>query len=326
MSQPLAQRSVGRAPSLTVMGLGASQFGNLNHVTTDEESVAAVEAAWTHGVRYFDTAPHYGLGLSERRLGLALQGRPRDEYVLSTKVGRLLVPTPERAHETDPAFLVPASHRREWDFSRDGIRRSIGASLERLGLDRVDIAYLHDPDDWWQEASTTGIDALVELREEGVVRAIGAGMNQAAMLAEFVRRCDVDIVLVAGRLTLLDRSAEADLLPLAAERGVAVVAAAVYNSGLLSRATVPDQARYDYAPAARSLVERARVIAEVCGRYGVELPAAAAQYPLRHPEVASVVLGTRTAEQARDGVARLTAPIPEDLWEELAAEGLLTLG
>lgn len=321
--QTLPSRRIGRVPALTLMGYGASQFGNLNRVTSDEASREAVEAAWAAGVRYFDTAPHYGLGLSERRLGLALRDRPRDEYVLSTKVGRLLVPTPERSGETDADFLVPATHRREWDFSRDGIRRSLDASLERLGVDRVDIAYLHDPDDWWNEASTTGVSALLELRDEGVVRAIGVGMNQVGMLAEFVRRCDVDLVMVAGRCTLLDQSAVTGLLPLAADRGVAVVAAAVYNSGLLSRSTVPDHALYDYAPADRLLVERARRLAVVCERHGVELPAAAAQYPLRHPEVVSVVLGTRTADQAREGVARLRAPIPEDLWAELEAEGLV---
>lgn len=324
-AQPLPSREVGRVPALTLMGYGASQFGNLNRVTSDEASLEAVAAAWDAGVRYFDTAPHYGLGLSERRLGLALRERPRDEYVLSTKVGRLLVPTPERAAETDADFLVPATHHRQWDFSRDGIRRSLDASLERLGVDRVDIAYLHDPDDWWPEASTTGVDALVELRDEGVLQAIGVGMNQAGMLAEFVRRCDVDLVMVAGRCTLLDRSAEETLLPLAAERGVAVVAAAVYNSGLLSRPTVRDDALYDYAPADRVLVARARRIAEVCARHGVELPAAAAQYPLRHREVVSVVLGTRTAAQAREGVDRLTSPIPDALWADLGDEGLLAL-
>lgn len=321
--QPLPLRQVGRVPALTLMGYGASQFGNLNRVTSDEASIEAIEAAWTGGVRYFDTAPHYGLGLSERRLGMALRGRPRDEYVLSTKVGRVLVPTPERAGETDADFLVPASHRRHWDFSRDGIRRSLDASLERLGVDRVDIAYLHDPDDWWPEASTTGIEALVELRDEGTVRAIGVGMNQVAMLAEFVRRCDVDLVMVAGRCTLLDQSAVTGLLPVAADRGVAVVAAAVYNSGLLSRSTVPDHALYDYAPADQRLVERARRLAAICASHGVELPAAAAQYPLRHPEVVSVVLGTRTAAQAREGIDRLTSPIPDDLWADLEAEGLL---
>jgi D-threo-aldose 1-dehydrogenase len=308
--------------ALSELGFGAAQFGNLNRETSDEASTAAVDAAWDAGVRYFDTAPHYGVGLSERRLGAALAGRPRDEFVLSTKVGRLLVPTPERAAAgelDDSGFLAPATHRREWDFSRDGIRRSLEQSLERLGLDRVDIVYLHDPDDFWDAASTTGIGALQELRDEGVIRAIGAGMNQSAMLAEFVRRCDVDIVMVAGRYTLLDRSAAADLLPLAAERGVAVVAAAVYNSGLLSRAEVPADARYDYDTAPPEVVSRARAMAAVCAEHGASLPEAAMQFALRHPAVTSVVVGTRTAEQVRSSVDRYSAPLAEELWADLDA-------
>ncbi|MFC0680161.1 aldo/keto reductase [Lysobacter korlensis] len=313
-------RSTPRGLPLTEVGFGAAQLGNLNRETTDEASTAAVDAAWDAGVRYFDTAPHYGIGLSERRLGAALAGRPRDDFVLSTKMGRALVPTPDRAAAgelDDHDFVTPATHRREWDFSRDGIRRSLEQSLDRLGLDRVDIAYLHDPDDHWEAASTTGIAALVELRDEGVVRAIGAGMNQSAMLTEFVRRCDVDIVMVAGRYTLLDRSAADDLLPMAEARGVAVVAAAVYNSGLLSRAEVTSDARYDYDTAPPEVIQRARAMAAVCAEYGATLPDAAVQFPLRHPAVTSVVVGTRTREQVASSVARYSAPIPEELWASL---------
>lgn len=309
---------------MTPLGFGAAQFGNLNRVTTDDESRAAIDAAWAGGVRYFDTAPHYGLGLSERRLGAALQSRARDEFVISTKVGRALEPTPERADQHDDhGFLVPATHRRRWDYSRDGIRRSVDESLDRLGLDRIDIAYVHDPDDHWLDASTTGIDALIELRDEGVVGAIGAGMNQSAMLAAFVDQCDVDVVMVAGRYTLLDQSAQRDLLPIALERGVAVVAAAVYNSGLLSRPVVPDAARFDYADAPSELIERARSIASICEGHGVSLPAAAVQFALRHPAVTSVVVGTRTAEQARSAVERANAPIPDALWSDLVDAGHL---
>ncbi|WP_150307790.1 aldo/keto reductase [Planctomonas psychrotolerans] len=315
-------RPAPRGLQLTEIGLGAAQFGNLNKATTDEASAAAVDTAWSLGVRYFDTAPHYGVGVSERRLGAALRGRKRDDYVLSTKVGRLLEPTPDRAAAGDldgHGFITPATHRRQWDFSRDGVLRSVEESLTRLGLDRIDIAYLHDPDDHWEAASTSGIAALIELRDEGVVRAIGAGMNQSAMLAEFVRRSDVDIVMLAGRYTLLDRSATEDLLPLAEERGVAVVAAAVYNSGLLSRAEVPADARFDYQQAPPELIERARAMAALCSRHGVTLPDAAVQFPLRHPAVASVVVGTRTAEQVASSVARAATVIPEELWAELEA-------
>lgn len=258
--------------------------------------------------------------MAERRLGDALRGLPREEYVVSTKVGRLLVPTPQNAHEMDDAgFCVPADHRREWDFSRDGILRSVDASLELLGLDDVDILYLHDPDDHWAEASTAGIDTLLELREQGVTRAIGVGMNQSAMLTEFVRRYDLDVVMVAGRYTLLDRSASNDLLPLAFERGVGVVAAGVYNSGLLAQAQVPDDAHFDYGVAPRRLVDRARRLAELCARHGVALPDVAVQFSLRHPAVVGAVLGARDGAQASSGLERYRSSIPEELWAELEA-------
>lgn len=313
-----------RGAKLTELGLGAAQLGNLARETSDPDAQGAVDAAWDSGVRYFDTAPHYGLGLSERRLGAALARRPRAEYNVSTKVGRLLVPSPRTAHrQDDGGFAVPATHRRDWDFSRDGILRSLEGSLTRLGLDHVDVVYLHDPDDHWHEASTTGVDTLVELRDQGVVKAVGAGMNQGAMLAEFVRRSDVDLVMVAGRHTLLDRSALDELLPLARERGVGVVAAAVYNSGLLATDRPPSDATYDYLPASRELIARAGALADVCERHGVTLPEAAIAYPLRHPAVVSVVLGARDARQSRTNAERLAARVPDALWAELADLGLV---
>lgn len=320
----MISRTGSRIPALTEIGFGSSQIGNLYREVDDETAQAAVDAAWDGGIRYFDTAPHYGLGLSERRLGAALRARPRDAFILSTKVGRILVPDPDgRARVDTEGFAVSASSRRVWDFSRDGILRSIDDSLTRLGLDRIDIAYLHDPDEHWAEASTTGVDALVELRDQGVVRAIGAGMNRAAMLADFVERCDIDVVMVAGRHTLLDGAARERLLPLAAERGVAVVAAAVYNSGLLSTARPPVGARYDYDAAPDALVERAHAIADVCERHGVELPAAAVRFPLRDPGVASVVVGMRTGPQVASTLSRWAAEVPGALWAELRDRGLL---
>jgi len=323
MTPTLPTRALRTGIDLTELGFGAAQLGNLFRETTDEEAQRAVNSAWEEGLRYFDTAPHYGLGLSERRLGRALGETPRDRFALSSKVGRLLVDSPESADRLDDdGFVVPASTRRVWDFSRDGILRSVEQSLARLGTDRLDIAYLHDPDDHWEAASTTGVDALVELREQGVVGAIGAGMNQSAMLAEFVRRTDVDVVMVAGRFTLLDPSALDDLLPVAAERGVGVVAAAVYNSGLLSSETIDPTAHFDYGSAPAEVIERARRIAEICRDHGVSLPAAAIQYPLRHPAVVSVVTGMRTEDHVRSTVDRYRADIPEALWEELDAAGL----
>jgi D-threo-aldose 1-dehydrogenase len=323
MTPTLPTRTLRTGTDLTELGFGAAQLGNLFRETTDEEAQGAVNSAWEEGLRYFDTAPHYGLGLSEHRLGRALGETPRDRFALSSKVGRLLVDSPESADRLDDdGFVVPASTRRVWDFSRDGILRSVEQSLARLGTDRLDIAYLHDPDDHWEAASTTGVDALVELREQGVVGAIGAGMNQSAMLAEFVRRTDVDVVMVAGRFTLLDPSALDDLLPVAAERGVGVVAAAVYNSGLLSSETIDPAAHFDYGSAPAEVIERAQRIAEICRDHGVSLPAAAIQYPLRHPAVVSVVTGMRTEDHVRSTVDRYRADIPQALWEELDAAGL----
>ena len=320
----MKRRTAKRDVQPTELGLGAAQLGNLYRETTDAEALGAVDVAWERGIRYFDTAPHYGLGLSEKRLGGALARHDRADYTVSTKVGRLLVPSPGTAHRVDDGgFAVPAATRREWDFSRDGILRSLEGSLQRLGTDRVDIVYLHDPDDHFEAASTTGVDALVELRDQGVVGAIGAGMNQSAMLAEFVRRCDVDVVMVAGRYTLLDDAAAHDLLPTALERGVGVVAAAVYNSGLLSSARPPADARFDYEAAPAALVARANALADVCERHGVTLPEAAVAFPLLHPAVVSVVVGSRTAAQVESNVERYEAPIPDELWTELRHEGLI---
>jgi D-threo-aldose 1-dehydrogenase len=317
-------RATRRGLHLTELGLGAAQFGNLYRETTDEQAAGAVEAAWDAGIRYFDTAPHYGLGLSERRLGALLRQHPRDEYVVSSKVGRLLVPSPESAGQVDDAgFAVPAAYRREWDFSRDGILRSLESTLERTGLDHLDIVYLHDPDDHLEQALGEGIQTLIELREQGVVRAVGAGMNQAEALAALIRVADVDLVMLAGRYTLLEQGAAHDLLPLAVERGVGIVIAGVYNTGLLSSARPDASAKYDYEDAPPGLISRANAIADVCERHGVTLPEAALAFPLLHPAVVSVVVGMRDAAQVTSTVDRYSTPIPDALWSDLRAASLL---
>jgi len=314
----------GTGVHLTALGLGAAPAGNLYRATTDEEAHATFETAWDAGVRYFDTAPHYGLGLSERRLGDYLRTRPRDEVVVSTKVGRLLVPSPETADQGDPdLFEVPATLRRVWDFSRDGVLRSLEASLDRTGLDRVDVVYLHDPDQHWDQAAHEALPALLELRDQGVVGAVGAGMNRSDLLTRFVRETDVDVVMCAGRFTLLAQDALADLLPAATERGVAVVAAAVYNSGIFAYDDPPSNVTYDYAPADAALLDRARRIAAVCADHGVTLPQAALAYVRTHPAVASAVVGLGTPEQARQAAQRAAAHVPGDLWRALADAGLL---
>ena len=301
------------------LGLGGSQLGNLRRAISDAEALAIVDAAWDAGIRHFDTAPHYGLGLSERRLGAALRARPRAEYVLSTKVGRLLVPTAAPHGRDRAGFVVPATHRRVWDFSRDGVRRSLEESLERLGLDRIDIGYLHDPDRHLEWALREGWPALAELRSEGVVGAVGVGMNQWQAPARFVRETEIDVVMLAGRHTLLEQHACLEFLGLCLERGVRVVAAGVYNSGLLAQPRPDRHATYDYSPAPAELLARAGRLAEVCERHGVLLPAAALRFPLRHPAVVSAVVGCDSPAQVTESVARLRAPVPPALWEELRA-------
>ncbi|MEV6715040.1 aldo/keto reductase [Lentzea sp. NPDC051208] len=304
------------------LGFGGAPIGNLYREVSDEVAFGAVEAAWRCGVRYFDTAPHYGLGLSERRLGVALAGRPRDEYVISTKVGRLLEPFDGEGLD-DEGFAVPRHFRRVRDYSADGVKRSIESSLERLGTDRVEIVYIHDPDDHWASAIGEAYPALEDLRSQGVVGAIGVGMNQWEMPERFVRESDIDVVMLAGRYTLLEQPSLVSFLPACVDRGVSVVACGVFNSGLLSKPEVASDARYDYEEAPSELVERARAIAAVCGRHGVTLPEAAIQFALGHPAVVSVVIGARTAEQMTANAAYFSASIPEDLWNELKALDLI---
>ncbi|SEE10220.1 aldo/keto reductase [Streptomyces sp. TLI_105] len=308
------------------LALGCAALGNLYEPVSDETARATVDAAWDAGVRTFDTAPHYGLGLSERRLGAALHGRPRDAYTLSTKVGRLLVPDAEGRAGDDLAhgFAVPATHRRVWDFSADGVLRSLEASLDRLGLDRVDLALLHDPDDHAEQALREAYPALERLRAEGVVGAIGVGMNQSALPARFLRETDIDVVLLAGRYTLLDQDGLGELLPEAAARGRDVIIGGVLNSGLL---TDPRPgATYDYAPAPQPVLDRALRLLAITGRHGVPLRAAALHFPFGHPAVASVLTGARSPEEVRDTVEQLRRPVPDALWDELRAEGLLAAG
>ena len=312
------------AVHLTELGLGGAPLGNLYRAISDETAHATVMTAWNHGIRYIDTAPHYGLGLSERRLGQVLKTLPRDELVLSTKVGRRLIPSPEGAsRRDDEGFDVPATLRRTWDFSRDGIRRSLDESLERLGVHHVDIAYLHDPEGHWEQALREALPALIELRDEGVVRAVGAGMNLSAPLLELVRSYDVDVVMCAGRHTLLEQADE--LLDAALEHHVSVVAAGVYNSGILAHPRPHADATYNYGPVPDDVLDKATQIAEVCEWHGVTLPEAAIAFPLRHPAVASVVIGASRPDEASVAVARYETPVPENLWSDLTACGLLQL-
>jgi D-threo-aldose 1-dehydrogenase len=281
---------------------------------SDDEGHRVVEAAWNAGIRYFDTAPLYGSGLAEHRLGMVLRNKPRSEFVLSTKVGRLL----RRDAPADPnqSFKGLPPLNPVFDFSYDGVMRSVEESLSRLGLDHVDVLLIHDPDDHYEEALTGAYRALDRLRSEGTIKAVGAGMNQAGMLTRFGREADFDCFLLAGRYTMLDQSGAKELLPLCLDRGIAVIAGGVFNSGIL--ADPRPGAPYDYRPAPAELLERAQRIKAICRRHGVDLKAAAIQFPLRHPAVASVLIGCRSVSELEENVRMFESPIPAELWEEVA--------
>lgn len=314
-------RRLGRTDvRITELGFGAAPLGNLYTPIGDDEATAAVDAAWDAGVRYFDTAPHYGLGLSERRLGHALAHRPRAGFTVSTKVGRLLEPNPAPTGSDLAAggFAVPDKLVRRPDYSRDGVLRSLESSLTRLGMDRVDVIYVHDPDDHLDAALDEALPALACLRDQGVVGAIGVGMNSVAPLLRVVAEADVDAVMVAGRWTLLDRTAR-PLLQACTGHGVSVVAAAPFNSGLLSRPQPPEDATFDYGPAPDALLARARRLARVCERNGTVLPRAAVRFPLREAVVAGVVAGFRSAGQVTSAASWAGDDLGDRAWAELDA-------
>ncbi len=293
---------------------GGAPIGGLYAPVSEETAAGTLAAAWDAGIRAFDTAPHYGAGLSEQRIGAFLAARPRGEFTVCTKVGRRLVPAAADVEGVEGFYGTPPLTRVR-DYSRDGVLRSLEESLRRLGLDRVDIALIHDPDDFLTQAAAEAYPALAELRAQGTVRAIGAGMNSAAALTWLVERCDVDCVLVAGRYTLLDDSAAGTLFPLCLRRGVTVLAGGVFNSGILAGAG--DGATYDYAPAPPAVAARARRMRDACARHGVPLAAAALRFTLRHPAVTAAVVGARTPEEVTSDVSYLSAHIPDALWAEL---------
>lgn len=323
----LARSGVGSTGlHLTELGFGAASIGNLFRVTSEDEARGAVERAWERGIRSFDVAPHYGLGLAERRLGAVLREHARDEYVLSTKVGRLIEPNPHPTELDDDGFVVPGDLHRVWDFSADGVRRSIDDSLERLGVDRIDIAYAHDPDQCGPDAARTGLESLRRLRDEGVVRAVGVGTNSTSQLADLLEDGLIDVVMLAGRYTLLEQGALDSVLEPARRAGAAVVAVGVFYSGLLFRMARVAGAGYEYSGSPEELVAKAERIEAVCADHGVALAEAALAFPLRHPAVVNVTLGMRNAEQVDTNVALAEAVVPDALWQDLAAQGLVAEG
>src|SRR5882724_4002284 len=287
------------------LGLGSAPLGGLYDAVDDETARAVVERAWQLGIRYFDTAPLYGSGIAERRLGAVLRERPREQFVLSTKVGRLLRPGESGWPGAPPLQAY-------FDFSYDATLRSLEQSLQRLGLDRVDVALVHDPDDHYDEALAGAFRALARLRDEGVVRAIGVGMNQAELLCRFAREADPDCFLVAGRYTALDRSAAAQLLPLCEERGISVIAGGVFNSGVLAGGNT-----FNYQAAPPEVLARVESLRETCARQDVPLAAAAVQFPLRHPVVISALVGCSTPQEVEEDVRLSRLELPASLWDEL---------
>lgn len=294
------------------IGLGGAALGNLYATVTDEDADATVAAAWQRGIRLFDTAPLYGHGLSEARLGRALADLPRDDLVVCSKVGRVLLPDSDAAAES--IFVDVPAVRPEFDFSERGIEASLTESLERLGMDRLDIVHVHDPDDHLDDAIDHAYPALSRWRAQGVCGAIGLGTNRTATAHRVLDAVELDWLLLAGRYTLLDRSG-ASVLDRCAELGVGVIAGGVFNSGLL--ADPVDGAPFDYAPAPPDVVAEARRLAQLCASHGVPLAAAALQFPLRHAAVRSVLPGARSAEEVQADVDLLGHPIPAELWDAL---------
>lgn len=311
------RKQLGRSKvDVTRLGLGSAPLGGLFTPVADEQAHSVVRHALELGLGYVDTAPLYGHGIAERRIGAALAGVERSSYVLSTKVGRIIVDNPDGDRD---GFADAPPSEATFAYDPDSIRRSLEHSLERLGLDRVDVLYIHDPDDHEEEALTLAYPTVHALREEGVVGAIGVGMNQSRIPTRFVRETDIDAVLLAGRYTLLDQSGAEDLLPACLDRGASVVIGGVYNSGLL--ANPEPGATYDYKTAPAELVARAQQLREITAAHNVPLTAAAIQFPLAHPAVATVLTGARSVDELAANIAAFELDVPDALWDDLAAAG-----
>ena len=316
------------------VGLGGAPLGNLFTAVSDADAQATVDAAWVSGCRSFDTAPHYGHGLSEKRLGDALRSRPRDAFVLSSKVGRVLTPD-ANAPRDQHGYVDVLPFTQAWDFSAAGTRRSVEDSLQRLGLARLDVAYVHDPDaanhgasapDVLRQVIEETLPALQQLKNEGLVGAIGLGTNDVDVVLQVLRHADLDVLMLAGRYSLLDQSALPALLPQCVARGVRVSLGGVFNSGILAigvRQSTGACATFNYAPPAQKWIQRTAHIEAVCKAHGVPLRAAALQFPLAHAAIDIVMLGARTAGEWLDAQAMLQQPIKQEFWADLHTQGLL---
>lgn len=305
---------------VTSIGLGSAPLGGLFSPVSDADASATLERGWSAGIRFFDTAPLYGFGLAERRLGAFLRQQPRDSYVISTKVGRLLR-APEGAAAEDDHYKSGQRERPVFDFSYDGVMRSVEESLGRLGLDRVDVLLVHDPDDHYDDAVTGAFRALQRLRGDGTVKAIGAGMNQSEMPVRFAEAVPVDCFLLAGRYTLLDQGALDALFPLCQARGIGILLGGIYNSGILANPRTG--AKFNYEDADAALVARAIELDELCRKHGTALKAAALQFCMAHPAVTVAVMGARNAGEVADNIAMSESLVPQAFWQELRARDLV---
>ena len=329
------KRTLGRTGiELTTLGFGSTGLGNLYRAQTEDGAMATMEAAYAGGIRYFDTAPLYGFGLAEHRVGAAMRRLPADDFILSTKVGWRLHRRGgvEKGSAADTLFNHPAPFEPRIDYSYDGVMRSFEDSMQRLGTDRIDILLLHDCDrrnhgehgypTRFREAMEGAYRALLSLREQKVVRAIGAGLNEWEACQDFAEQGDFDCFLLAGRLTLLDQSSMDSLLPLCEQRGIDIILGGPYNSGILATGAVPG-AFYDYAPASEEILQRTRVIERICAAHQVPLRAAALQYPLRHKAITTVIPGARDVAEVQENLALMAHAIPDALWQDLRDAGCI---
>ncbi len=319
--------------SFTELGFGTAPLGNLYRAISEEDAQAILTLAWDSGIRYFDTAPLYGLGLSETRLNRFLRDKPRDDYVLSTKIGRLLhVCPPESRDGFGKWFDVPARNE-QYNYTYDGVMRSVEFSLERLGIDRIDILYAHDLDVFnhgsqevldakLAELMAGGYKALLKMRDEGVIKAFGAGVNEWQPCQWLTERGDFDLFLLAGRYTLLEQEALESFLPMADDRGIGIVIGGPYNSGILATGPRPG-AFYNYDPAPPEILEKVAKIEAVCAAHDTRMVDAAFQFPLHHPAVVSVIPGGQGVAEMEGNLAAARTQIPPALWRDLKDQGLM---
>ncbi|SFK12181.1 aldo/keto reductase [Bradyrhizobium sp. Gha] len=305
---------------VTSIGLGSAPLGGLFSAVSDADAEATLAAGWSAGIRFYDTAPLYGFGLAEQRLGAFLRQQKRESYAISTKVGRLLR-APDATTVEDDHYKGTPALRPQYDFSYDGVMRSVEESLGRLGLDRVDVLLVHDPDDHYEAAVSGAFRALVRLREDGTVKAIGSGMNQCEMLTRFAEAVPVDCFLLAGRYTLLDQGALDALFPVCVAKDIGILLGGIYNSGIL--ANPHSGAKFNYEDADAALVARAIELDQLCRKHGTELKAAALQFCTAHPAVTVAVMGARNAAEVADNIAMSGRAVPHAFWQELRARKLV---